>query len=93
MKLNSIFFVVVFGIANVDVAHAQEIPRYDVPSHCRKVAEFGGTYSAQMEQSCFEIEQNSYDTLKPIWNDLPESMKTHCDQVARFGGEGSYQML
>lgn len=74
-------------------AAATDMPRYDVDAHCRAVAEFGGSYSAVMENGCFDLEQQAYDALKPHWNELPEAMREHCDEVARLGGDGSYSML
>ncbi|WP_406871595.1 hypothetical protein WHT83_14845 [Aminobacter sp. P9b] len=74
-------------------AWASELPRFDVESHCKAVASFGGTYSASLDESCFSMEQAAYDGLKPIWPDLPASVARHCAEVAAFGGPGSYSLL
>ena len=72
---------------------AQELPRFDVKAHCLSVANFSGAYSAVIEKGCFDLEQSSYDLLKPNWQDLPSPMREHCTQVASFAGPGSYQIL
>lgn len=74
-------------------AQASDVPRFDVETHCRKVASFGGTYSASIDKTCFEGEQDAYDKLKPIWGSLPEATAAHCTKVAGFGGTGSYSIL
>lgn len=76
------------------VAHAggAEMPRYDVETHCRTVASFGGSYSAALDKACMEMEQKAYDALKPVWPQAGAA-GAHCDEVARFGGTGSYSLL
>lgn len=69
------------------------MPHYDVAAHCDEIAGFGGTYSEAMYASCFDMEQESYDRLKPGWDALPGRLRDHCDRIARFGGPGSYAML
>ncbi|NAZ38373.1 hypothetical protein [Rubellimicrobium sp. CFH 75288] len=68
-------------------------PRYDVERHCREVASFGGSFSAVLYDTCFDMEQDAYDTLKRRWDGLPSAMRRHCDQVASFAGSGSYSLL
>jgi hypothetical protein len=75
------------------IALSQEIPRYDVNSYCKKVANSVGEYSATIEQGCFDSEQNSYNETKIIWGGLPKSMKAYCDKIARYDGSGSYDIL
>lgn len=89
------FLAVIAGLVLVpSLTLADEaMPRFDVPAHCKEVASFGGTYSAMMEQQCMKMEQADYDSLKPRWPELPQSMKDHCLQVSGFGGEPSYMML
>jgi hypothetical protein len=72
---------------------ARDMPIYDVDRHCRTIANFGGSYSATLDRSCFGQEQQAYDGLKPRWGALPARMRQHCDEIARFGGTGSYTLL
>ncbi|WP_319413905.1 hypothetical protein [uncultured Cohaesibacter sp.] len=72
---------------------AADLPRYDPQGHCKKVASFGGDYSAMLDNSCLEIEQAAYNSLKAVWADFSGASKSHCDRVARFGGQGSYSLL
>lgn len=74
-------------------AFASELPRFDVEAHCKKVASFGGAYSASLDESCFSMEQEAYNGLKPEWGGLPASVRQHCENVAAFGGDGSYSLL
>jgi len=75
------------------VAHADGPPRYDVEAHCKEVANFGGSYSASLDNACLEQEQNAYDGLKANWAEVPIKAREHCDEIARFGGHGSYNLL
>ena len=88
--------VVLALLASAQLAEAQpmpEIPVYDVDGHCRAVANLGGTYSEDLFQACFDMEQGAYDGLKPRWTALPATMQRHCDRVARLGQVGSYDLL
>ncbi|MCL3883668.1 hypothetical protein [Marivita sp. GX14005] len=67
-------------------------PRYDVDTHCTTIAEFGGTYSAEMYNYCVESEQSAYNALKPQWDTLPAQVQAHCNKIASFGTP-SYEML
>lgn len=81
------------GLLPLASAATEAMPRFDVPSYCKTVAEIGGTHSAVMEKQCMKMEQGDYDALKPRWPDLPESVREYCLQVASIGGEPSYMML
>jgi hypothetical protein len=72
---------------------AGDVPRFDVERHCKEVASFGGTYSAALDKSCFDMEQSAYDNLKARWSEVSSSMAAHCSEVAAFGGPGSYSLL
>ena len=74
-------------------AQAQQLPHFDVTTHCKEVASFGGSYSAMLNNSCIDMEQDAYNHLKPVWGRLPGSMRDHCTEVAAFGGPGSYSLL
>lgn len=74
-------------------AEAQELPRYDVESHCKDVAAFGGAPSETIRQGCFQMEQQAYNRLKEQWAELPRNVRQHCDEVASFGGSSSYSIL
>ena len=70
-----------------------EMPRYDVKGYCQVIASVGGTYSETMNAGCFEMEQSSYNNMKPKWDNLSSNLQKYCDQIARVGGGGSYSML
>ena len=73
--------------------YAQNVPRYNVPAHCKQIASFGGNYSEMLYGTCMDQEQGSYDALKPTWPHLPSTMRDHCNEIASFGGPGSYMLL
>ncbi|WP_148254850.1 hypothetical protein [Aidingimonas lacisalsi] len=75
------------------VVSAQDVPKYDVESHCQEVADIGGGSSNTMYNSCIDMEQSAYDGLKGVWESVPASTREHCDQVASVGGAGSYSLL
>ena len=70
---------------------AQTIPHYEVEKYCREVATYSGG-SSMIFNGCMDMEQNAYDTLKPVWNHVPASSRNYCDEVARASG-GSYGIL
>lgn len=72
-------------------ASADELPRYDVETHCEEVAEFGGG-SHSLYNSCVQMEQGSYNNLRGEWASVEAGVRQHCDEVATFTG-GSYQLL
>jgi hypothetical protein len=74
------------------LAQSAPMPYYDVERHCRRIASFGGSYSATLYDGCLDMEQNAYDNLKPYWSSLPSAMRQHCDRIARSGG-GNYTIL
>lgn len=72
------------------ISNAQ-IPKYDVESYCKSVADISGG-SSMIFNGCIEMEQEAYDDLKQIWPNLPQKTKNHCDEIAQVGG-GSYTIL
>lgn len=70
-----------------------EMPDYDVKRHCDRVSKMGGSQSQMLFNACFDQEQDAYNSLKPRWDSLPQSLRSHCDNVARIGGGGSFTML
>lgn len=75
------------------MAMANELPRYDVEAHCEKIATVGGDRSAMMYNGCIDMEQDSYNSIRDMWGDLPGETQQHCTRIAEVGGTGSYQML
>lgn len=47
-------------------ALAQSLPRYDPAMYCKGVSDFSGG-SSVVYKGCIELEQNSYNELKPKW--------------------------
>lgn len=72
---------------------AQSLPRFDVDAHCKKIASVSGTHSATLEETCFDMEQDAYDKMKPNWPGVPSSVRAHCEKIAKVGGTGSYTLL
>lgn len=72
-------------------AYTQEVPRYDVPSYCQGVTDFGGG-SSVIYNGCIEMEQEAYDSLKLAWFAASSRARSYCDGVARMGG-GAYSIL
>lgn len=75
----------------VGVAHAQELPRYDVPAYCKTIAAYGGGSSA-LYNGCMQNEQTAYDDLKANWAGLSAQIKAYCTEIAAFGGN-SYALF
>jgi hypothetical protein len=73
------------------VAMAQTLPRFDVDKHCEKVSQFGGG-SHTIFNSCIQLEQGSYDSIRSRWDGVSPRIRRHCSEVGAFGG-GSYQIL
>jgi hypothetical protein len=74
-------------------AEAQDVPRFDVEKHCKQLAGLGGSYSATMDETCFDMEQKAYNAVKSQWLGIPKHTPKHCAQMAGLGGSGSYSML
>jgi hypothetical protein len=72
---------------------ASELPRFDVQSHCTRVASFSGQMSETTLGGCLDREQAVYDALKSTWDELSQAVRLHCLRIATFGGPGSYSTL
>lgn len=86
--MKKILFAVALCLASPVVA---EIPRYNAEGYCQQVAAVSGS-SAMIFKGCMDMEQQSYNTLKPIWSRIPAQSKSYCDDVSRVSG-GSYSIL
>lgn len=73
------------------VAVAQDLPRFDVERHCEKLSQIGGG-SHSMFNTCIELEQDAYDTLRARWGEVSARIRRHCGELGAIGG-GSYQMV
>ncbi|MHC5305822.1 hypothetical protein [Bartonella sp. LJL80] len=91
MKKLILYAMTLFAMSICSAA-AQELPKFDPPAHCKKIAEFGGTYSSSTYNGCIELEQRSYDKLKADWDSIPAETRKHCNEIASFGG-GDYSTL
>lgn len=88
------FFVLGLSVLGPTPADASKaIPHYDPDEYCEQVAGAGGSYSEETKQSCIEMEQQAYDSLKETWDDVPDKMQKYCDDVASSGGTSSYETL
>jgi hypothetical protein len=70
-----------------------QVPRYDVESYCKKIANTGGNYSAWLNNACISQEQHAYDALMAKWNSLPSEALAYCGRIATTTGQGSYWLL
>ena len=71
-----------------------ELPAYDLKAFCHKVASSGNVSDPQaIVKGCYQVERESYDALKPIWDKLPAKVRAYCNKVARANGPGSYIVL
>lgn len=77
--------------ATATSALAQSLPRYDPATYCKGVSDFSGG-SSVVYKGCIEMEQSSYNELKPKWSGLTSSTRNHCEEVARYS-DGSYVIL
>lgn len=91
--MRSALLAILLLLSCIGGGEASDLPRYNVEQHCSKIAKFGGSMSEALRESCFDMEQKAYDTLKASWGDLPSSMRRHCHGIATFGGDGSYSLL
>ncbi|PAU76547.1 hypothetical protein [Halomonas salipaludis] len=91
--MKRLILAVAAALALPAMAHAQDIPRYDVEDHCEQVAGFGGSFSNSTYNGCIQMEQSAYNGLRDQWQQLPASIRQHCNDVASFGGAGSYSTL
>lgn len=73
------------------VAVAQDLPRFDVERHCEKLSQIGGG-SHSMFNTCIELEQDAYYTLRARWGEVSARIRRHCGELGAIGG-GSYQMV
>ena len=72
-------------------ALAQSLPRYDPATYCKGVSDYSGG-SSVVYKGCIEMEQTSYNELKPKWPALSSKTRNHCEEVARYS-DGSYVIL
>lgn len=79
------------SIMTPTVGMAAEMPRFNVPAYCARVADTVGG-SDMIREGCLEQEQSSYNELKPRWASVPERTQAYCVNVAQTIG-GSYQIL
>lgn len=89
MKLMSKFIFA--GLLFLPSISNAQIPRYDVESYCKSVADMSGG-SSMIFNGCIEMEQEAYDDLKQIWLNLSQKQKKYCDEVGQVSG-GSYSIL
>ncbi|WP_109312474.1 hypothetical protein [Ruegeria sp. AU67] len=86
--MKKLLLAVVLCLATPAIA---EVPRYNAKEYCQQVATVSGG-SAMILNGCMDMEQQSYNTLKPIWSRIPAQSRNYCDDVARVTG-GSYNIL
>ena len=71
-----------------------KMPKYDLKAYCHHVAASSDRSKSQaILKGCYQVEHESYNALKRIWDKLPAQTRSYCDKVARSGGAGSYIVL
>lgn len=78
-------------LALVQPALAGDIPRYNVEAYCKQVADISGG-SSMIYNGCIDMEQEAYNSLKPLWSSVRGQQQNYCDDVAEISG-GSYSIL
>lgn len=68
-------------------------PRFDPETHCDRVGSVTGAPSELIKSGCLESEQDSYDSVKRVWADIPDATQKHCTTVALTQVGGSYMIL
>lgn len=91
--MKSMILAAIALLALSSLAHAQELPRFDVEAHCNTIASFGGNFSNMTYNGCIDIEQASYNGLKGRWSEVPAAVRRECIDIATFGGTGDYATL
>ncbi|MGM0535528.1 MAG: hypothetical protein ACQER5_05575 [Pseudomonadota bacterium] len=85
------FAAACMALAASFLASAQAMPRFDVEAHCEEVSQtVGGSH--QIYNSCIQMEQRSYNSLKADWSGVSSQIRNHCHEVAETVG-GSYQIM
>jgi len=90
MKFTTAIGIMLFAITATS-ALAQSLPRYDPATYCKGVSDYSGG-SSVVYKGCIEMEQTSYNELKPKWAALSSKTRNHCEEVARYS-DGSYVIL
>lgn len=90
MKLSTVIGIIVFA-SSIASANAQSMPKYDPVTYCKGVSDYSGG-SSVVYNGCIEMEQSSYNELKPKWAALSSKTRNHCEEVARYS-DGSYVIL
>lgn len=88
-----IIWLVAVAATITSPAMAQEIPKFDINAHCKKIASLGDSYSATLDKACLDMEQSDFDKLKSTWPTASSRLRASCTVDAEFGGLGSYTML
>ncbi|MBR9880776.1 MAG: hypothetical protein GYB17_14910 [Gammaproteobacteria bacterium] len=74
-------------------AAADDIPRFDVETHCEMVASIGGEFSNMTYNGCIQMEQSAYNRFRTEWDSIPGGIRRQCEEVATVTGSGSYSTL
>lgn len=96
--LASAAIVLNIGLLFSPVAHAapqdDSIPVYDVPAYCARISKLSGMPSQMLLQGCYQMEQDSYNALHPVWATLPVAMRRYCTRIAASSmSNASYMLL
>ena len=69
------------------------VPQYDANAYCQRVVSSGGTFSNTLYNTCIDMEQTSYNKIKPVWDNLSRDIRNYCHRIVTSGGIGSYVLL
>lgn len=99
MIAQSLFAIMLSG--NVLVTVADETPRFDIETSCRRSAEqlqgrMAGTSSLSVQERaarCVKTEEDARARLVTVWSRFPPDERTTCIGASSSGGTASYVEL
>lgn len=68
-------------------------PRYDEDALCGARANTVDGFSADLEQKCFQNQDDALDAVKRLWEQTPDYIRQDCDRRARVEGDPDYEIL
>lgn len=88
-------------VSTINHAAAQSLPRYDVDSACRRVVPDRGEYDypgkaenlRRARQACIDAEQQDYDILRLLWNQISPEGRSQCIEFGNRAGGRQYLIL
>jgi hypothetical protein len=84
--------MIVCTFSATGTAYALELPYYDVEANCNQVSGYSNKSSTSEQATrlptrnyCIDREQQAYDYVKDVWDNLSEDEQRHCiEDVNKF---------